>query len=463
MEKAIIANGLPKKGHSMEYTLMLAVIAGMAVLLFMILRLKLPAFIALLFAAIITGLLSGMDPSKLMDAVKNGMGGTLGFVATIVGLGTIFGGILQHTGSAGIVATQLLRIFGERRAPWALMITGFLVSIPIFFDVGIVILFPVVAALQEKTGKNIIHFALPLLAGLAVSHAFIPPTPGPLAVAEILGVPLGWMVAVGIICGLPAAYVAGIWYGKYAAVSIQPVQRIYVQESIASTRAVPNVWSVFAILLLPILLIIGSTVLEGVNTDMKESFAFKVLLMFCHPFSALIIANILAWYILGRHTGVSATELSGITAKSLQPAGMIILVTGAGGVFKQILMDTGAGKMIADSMQYAGFSLLIFAFLAAAAIRIMQGSATVAMITAAGLVAPLLPSYQLVDGQLAALGVAIASGATVLSHLNDSGFWLIKEYFSLTEREGIRMWTVASSLLGITGLILSAIVYYSFG
>jgi len=447
----------------MEAGLLLAVLSGMLLLLWMILVLRLPAFIALLMAAIITGLLAGMEPARLMEAVKTGMGGTLGFVATVVGLGTIFGGVLQHTGSAAVLANRLLSAMGEQRAPAALLITGFIVSIPIFFDVGIVILFPVIAALSAGTGKHMVHFALPLLAGLAVSHAFIPPTPGPLAVADMLGIPLGWMVVAGIIAGLPAAYVAGIWYGRYVGPTMPKVAYESNRPEETPQNDPPGFWLVFLIIILPIFLIVGSTVLEALPADVKGHSFYGVLVTITHPFSALLLANLLAWYVLGRKSGLSTAVLSDISAKSLQPAGVIILVTGAGGVFKQILIDTGAGKMMADGMQHAGLSIVLFSFLSAAIVRVLQGSATVAMITAAGLVAPLLPSYALNDGQLAALGVSIASGATVLSHLNDSGFWMVKEYFGLTEREGMRVWTVASTLLGVTGAIMSALIFFIAG
>lgn len=447
----------------MEAGLLLAVLGGMLMLLWMILVLRLPAFIALLMAAIITGLLAGMEPASLMEAVKTGMGGTLGFVATVVGLGTIFGGVLQHTGSAAVLANRLLNVMGEQRAPAALMITGFIVSIPVFFDVGIVILFPVIAALSARTGRHMVHFALPLLAGLAVSHAFIPPTPGPLAVADMLGIPLGWMVVAGIITGLPAAYVAGIWYVRYVGPTMPAPAYSINEQAETSTEPQPGFWLVLSIIVLPVLLIVSSTLLSTASAEIKGLPLYGLLVMITHPFSALLLANVLAWYLLGRKSGLSTAALSDISVKSLQPAGVIILVTGAGGVFKQILIDTGAGKMMADGMQSAGLSIILFSFLSAAIVRVLQGSATVAMITAAGLIAPLLPSYSLNDGQLAALGVSIASGATVLSHLNDSGFWMVKEYFGLTEREGMRVWTVASTLLGVTGAIMSAFIFFVAG
>ncbi len=446
----------------MDSHLIIAVLAGIGILLYLILQLKIPAFIALLITSIVTGLLAGMDPTNLMETIKSGMGSTLGFVATIVGLGAIFGGILEHTGGATALASWILNKTGEKNAPIAMMITGFLVSIPVFFDVGFIILFPMIAALHHKTGKSVIHYALPLLAGLAVSHAFIPPTPGPLAVSEILGASLGWIVIVGIGVGLPTAYVSGILYSNYIGKKIHIVLPVMPTIPDSSNFVLPTIHKVLPILLLPIFMIVVNTMIESGIVQTGNIPTDHILIMICHPFSALIIANLLAWYVLGRGAGLSKAALSDISAKSLYPAGIIILVTGAGGVFKQILIDTGAGKMIATTMQEAGISLILFAFLAASLIRILQGSATVAMITGAGLVAPLLQSYTLNQIQLASLVISIASGATIASHLNDSGFWLVKQYLGLSEKEGLMTWTIASSILGITGFLLSVFVFYLF-
>jgi Gnt-I system low-affinity gluconate transporter len=441
----------------MEGKLLMAILVGMVLLLIMILRLKWPAFIALLIAAITTGLVAGMDPALVMDAIKTGMGGTLGFVATVVGLGAIFGGILEHTRGSQALAGFLLRVIGEQRAPLALMITGLLVAIPIFFDVGFIILFPIVVALHRKTGRSVLFYALPLLSGLAVSHAFIPPTPGPLAVADILGAPLGMVVLIGAIAGVPAA-VAGLLYSRWLA------NRLYIEApepapTAGPTLPLPGIGWVLPILLLPILLIVFHTLFDAKILSTGAPRYDALLTMLCHPFSALILANLLAWYGLGRRAGLTQTQLADISGRSLAPAGIILLVTGAGGVFKQILVDTGAGEMLAKTVQDAGLGLVSFAFLAAALIRILQGSATVAMITGAGLVAPLLPAYDLAEVQRAALVIAIASGGTVASHLNDSGFWLVKEFLGLSEKDGMRSWTGASTCIGLMGYVMAMGVY----
>ncbi|MBL0025400.1 MAG: gluconate transporter [Saprospiraceae bacterium] len=445
----------------MNSILLIAVFGGIVILLFLILKLKLPAFLSLLITSIITALIAGMEPGLIMDTIKNGMASTLGFVATVVGLGGIFGGILEHTGGATTLANWIISKTGIKNAALAMMFTGFLVSIPVFFDVGFIILFPIITALHHKTGKAIIHYAVPLLAGLGVSHAFIPPTPGPLAVAERIGAPLGYIIIVGILIGIPAAYLSGIVYGKYLGnrLIINIPENTDLHQTLDKN---PDINKVLPLLLLPIILIIINTLLNTKIITLGNVYVSDLAEMFCHPFSALIIANVLAWYVLGRNSGLSNEKLTEITTKSLYPAGIIILVTGAGGVFKQVLIDTGAGKMIAESMQEAGLSIIVFAFIASLLIRVLQGSATVAMITGAGLVAPLLTSYHLNDIQLAAIVICIASGATAASHLNDSGFWLVKQYLTLSEKDGMRTWTIASSIIGITGFILSYVVFYLF-
>ncbi len=440
----------------MAINLLLAVLGGMALLLFLIIRLQIPAFLALLLTAIAIALGAGMDAGLIADTIQKGMAGTLGFVATVVGLGAIFGGILEKTGSAQKLAHQLLHLLGERRAPTALMLAGFLVAIPVFFDVGFIILFPMVAALHQQTRRSILHYAIPLLAGLAVTHAFIPPTPGPIAVAEILGANMGMVILVGVLAGLPTAYVSGILYGKY----IGDRLNIQLPDAPAEVDTSPDIHIglIFGIVLLPILLILASTViatLYGTNTSLLAGIA-----LLGHPFTALLLANLLAWYLLGRQYGFTTQQLTDMSTRSLQPAGIIILVTGAGGVLKQVLVDTGAGKMIAEAMQSAGLSIVVFSFLAATIVRVMQGSATVAMITAAGLVAPLLSNYTLTAWELAALTTSIASGATMLSHLNDSGFWLVKEFLRLDERQGFATWTVASTVLGLTGFAMSCLIFW---
>ena len=442
---------------AIDYNIISAVLAGVVLLLVMIMGLKLPAFLSLLVSSIVVGLLAGLDGTEVINTVKTGMGSTLGFVATVVGLGAMFGGILELTGGAKSIAQHLLRVIGKEGASWSMGMTGFLIAIPVFFDVAFIILVPVIYALQKKTQKSLLHFAIPLLSGLAITHSFIPPTPGPIAVAEIINANLGWVMLVGFLAGLPALYISGILFGKYigdrihlvAPLSDEPVNEINL----------PSFYKILAIIMMPIGLIILSTILSF-EAGENSSALVETFILLGHPFVALIIANIVAWYLLGRGEGYSSNELLDVCSKSFKPAGLIILLTGAGGVFKQMLVKTEAGAMMATGLADLGISVIFFAFISASLIRVVQGSATVAMITAAGLVSPLLVAGSLSDLQLAALVIAIASGASIFSHVNDSGFWLVKEYLGMTEKQTFRSWTLMTGLLAFTGFTVSLAVFY---
>jgi gluconate transporter len=439
----------------LDYSLLIAVLAGIALLLVLILHFKIQAFLALLIASIAVGLLSGMPALDIIENIQKGMGSTLGFIAIVVGLGAMFGAILESSGGVQALADYILQKTGEKRASWAMGATGFLVSIPVFFDVGFVILVPVVYALQKKTGKSLLYYGIPLLAGLAVTHAFIPPTPGPIAVASILGADIGLVIGVGFLAGIPAAIIAGPVFSNYISKRIH-VEAPSFMEARVSAAKLPSAGIILALVGLPLLLILLNTSLSspmGAGLPLSEGLR-DLMKMIGHPFVALIIANLLAWYLLGIKRGFSKQELLTINTSSLGTAGTIILITGAGGVFKQILTETGVGTMLADLMTQYGFSAFFFAFLTAAVIRILQGSATVAMITAAGMTASFLEASAYTDLQRALLVIAIASGSTILSHVNDSGFWLVSKYFGLTEKQTLRSWTMSTILIAVSGFLV---------
>ena len=443
----------------MDYQLLLAVLGGIIILLALILRLRIPAFIALLIASISAGLFAGMDAVMIIDTIKKGMGGTLGFVATVVGLGAMFGAILEHTGGAQRIAGFLLDKFGIKNSPVAMVLAGFLIAIPVFFDVAFIILIPMVYALQRKTGKSLLLYAVPLLAGLAITHSFIPPTPGPIAVADLVNASLGWVILIGFIVGVPTALISGIMFGKYIAKQIHVSAPAIDMESDSKDMPKQSVGLIFSIIALPIGLILLGTFAESGLIEVRSQALVEAIKLLGHPFTALILANIAAWYLMGRKQGLSKENLFDITSKSMAPAGTIILLTGAGGVFKQVLVDTGAGSMIATSLTEIGFPLIVFGFIASALVRIIQGSATVAMITGAGLVAPLLEGQAFSDPKLACLVIAIASGASILSHVNDSGFWLVSQYLGISEKQTFRSWTMMTTILAFTGFISACVLW----
>jgi len=445
----------------------IAILTGsIGLLLFMILKLKIQAFLALLLTSIFLGLITGMPMDAVVKSVLDGMGSTLGFVATVVGIGAIFGQMLDSSGGAESLAHYLTKRFGKDKAHYALVITGFIVGIPIFLDVGFIILVPVLYALAKDSAKSLLYFAIPLLAGLAVTHAFVPPTPGPVATAEIIGVDLGWVALFGIIIGIPVAIIAGPVFGKYISSKIYvEVPRTFdTPEDSRVIKELPSFWLVISIIAVPLVLILANTV-SGVwaNTHgMKDVFLIKLLAFLGHPIIALLIATFIAIYAIGIKRGFTANSILQLSTKSLAPAGLIILITGAGGVFKQMLVDSGLGVQLAESMSHSALPPIALAWILALLIRVSQGSATVAMITSAGIMAPLLASFTLSDPQKALIVIAIAAGATTASHVNDSGFWLVAKYLGMTEKQALQSWTVMETIISVTGFSLALLLSFFF-
>jgi len=438
--------------------IIIIVVAAVSLLLLMVLKFKISAFISLLITSMFVGILSGMPLQEIMVSIQTGMGGTLGFVAVVVGLGAIFGQILESSGGAESLAHHLVKQFGTDRASWAMVLTGFIVAIPVFLDVGLVILAPIIYALSRDTKRSLLYYGIPLLAGLAVTHSFMPPTPGPIAVAEILDAQLGWVILFGFILGIPTAIIAGPVFGKYISrkIDIQPPEEMMVSDgpTLAPGQKLPSFRSIALIIAVPLVLILVNT-FTSVLVDkevLPNNLVSDIMIFIGHPFSALIIAALLAIYFLGIRRGKSRQELLDLSSKALGPAGIIILVTGAGGVLKQILVDSGIGEMMATSISDSAMPPIFLAWVLAAIVRVTQGSATVAMITAAGIMAPVLSFIEPSAPELALIVISIASGATLLSHVNDSGFWLVSKYFGMDEKQTLRSWTVMESIIALCGL-----------
>ncbi|MCA0981237.1 gluconate:H+ symporter [Exiguobacterium aestuarii] len=431
-------------------TLILIALAGIFLLLFLVIRTKLHAFVSLLLVSLIVGGAAGMPLGDVIASIQNGMGGTLGFVAVVVGLGAMFGKMLEVSGGAERLAQTLVSKFGEDKAQWALGITGFIVAVPVFFDVGFIILVPIVYGLAKKTGRSLLYYGIPLLAGLAVTHSFIPPTPGPIAVANLIGADLGWVILFGVLAGIPAMILAGPVFGKYIAKKIHVTIPDYMEfKEIDTSKELPSFKMILSLILIPLVLILANT-LSAVLLD--EGNAVRDFLTFLgHPFVALTIATLLTFVFLGTRRGYSRDEVQEIATKALEPAGIIILVTGAGGVFKQVLIDSGVGDVLGEMMAGSPLPAIVLAFLIATVVRVAQGSATVSMVTAAGLITPLLEIQNITGAALGLIVIAIASGATVLSHVNDSGFWLVNRYFGLDVKDTLKSWTIMETIIGLTG------------
>ncbi|MGL4864638.1 GntP family permease [Cetobacterium sp.] len=444
-------------------SLTMVAVTGVVILLTLVLVFKVQAFIALMIGSALMGIGTGMAFDDIISSIQNGMGGTLGFVATVVGLGAVYGEMLEASGGAQALSKSLLKKFGKENASWALMATGFLVAIPVFFDVGFIILIPLVYSLAKECKKSVLHFGIPLLAGLAVTHTFMPPTPGPVAVASILGADLGWVILLGAVVGLPTAILAGPVFGTFIGKKIHIDANNFIQDDIVEEeKELPSFKKVLAVLAVPMVLILINTVSTTLVKSgiMQQGVVADLLGFIGNPFIALTISVLIAFYFLGVKEGFSKDMILNLSNKAFGPIGLIILVTGAGGVFKQILVDSGIGKLLAEQMANSSLPILVLAYLIACVVRVTQGSATVAMITAAGIAAPVLEIVDISAPGKALVVISIASGATILSHVNDSGFWLVGRYFGLDVKQTFASWTVMESIISICGFGFSLILSF---
>lgn len=438
--------------------LVIAAIIGLALLLVLIIKFKVHAMLSILIGAIAIGLIAGMPFEEIVTAVDDGIGNTLKGIALLVGLGSMFGAILEAPGGAQTLAVTMVKKFGDEKAAWALGITGLVISIPVFFDAGLIILIPLAFSLAKRTKKSSLFYAIPLLAGLAVGHAFIPPTPGPVLVATMLNVELGWVILVGVCCGFFAMIVAGpVWGAICGKKFYVPVpEQIANQEDIDESK-LPSFASVVTIIMIPLVLIILKSVAGVVPALAGVQPLFNFL---GQPFAALLIATLAAMFILGTRHGYSMAELEKILTKSLEPTGLILLVTACGGVLRYILQYSGLGEIIGNAVASVNLPIVVVAFLVAALVRICVGSATVAMTMAAGIVAAMPEIASLSPMYLACVVAAVAGGATVCSHFNDSGFWLVRSLIGLDEKTTLKTWTIMETLVGGTGFIVALIISF---
>ena len=439
--------------------LVAAAVIGLVILLVLIIRFKVHAMISILVGAISIGLIAGMPASQIINAVNDGIGNTLKGIALLVGLGSMFGAILEVSGGAQTLAVTMVRRFGDEKAAWALGITGLVIAMPVFFDAGLIILIPLAFSLAKRTKRSSLFYAIPLLAGLAVGHAFIPPTPGPVLVATMLGVDLGWVIMVGIFCGVFAMIVAGPIWGSFCGKKYNvPVPEHVANQADFDESKLPAFGTIVSIILIPLLFIILDSIFGVVlpaDNAIVQLFAFLG-----EPFVALLIATIVAMLVLGLKHGYTMEELEKVMTKSLEPTGLILLVTACGGVLRYTLQYSGLGDVIGAAVASMNLPLVVLAFFVAVLVRISVGSATVAMTMAAGIVAAIPGISELSPLYLACVTAAIAGGSTVCSHFNDSGFWLVKSLVGLDEKTTLKTWTVMETLVGVIGFLVALAVSF---
>lgn len=436
--------------------LVIAALVGLALLLVLIIKFKIHAMISILIGAITIGLAAGMPFSEIVLAVNDGIGNTLKGIALLVGLGSMFGAILEASGGAQTLAVTMVRKFGDEKAAWALGLTGLVIAMPVFFDAGLIILIPLAFSLSKKTKRSTLFYVIPLLAGLAVGHAFIPPTPGPVLVATMLNVDLGWVILVGILCGTVAMIVAGpIWGSICGKKYMVPVPEHVANQEDFDESKLPKFGTIVLIILIPLVLIILKS-LAGVVPAMAP--VASIFTFLGEPFVALLIATVVAMFVLGTKHGYSLEELEKIMTKSLEPTGLILLVTACGGVLRYVLQYSGLGDLIGNAVASINMPIVVVAFVVAALVRICVGSSTVAMTMAAGIIAAMPGIADLSPLYLACTVAAVAGGATVCSHFNDSGFWLVKSLVGIDEKTTLKTWTIMETLVGVTGFVVAFII-----
>ena len=441
-----------------DMSLILTALGSIALLLFLVMKVRLHAVVSLILMSIVAGLFSGMNPADITNTIQQGMGGTLGFVAVVVALGAMFGRVMEETGALDQIAHTLLNKFGNDKAHWAMTFTGFICALPLFFDVAVVLLIGIAFAVVRKGGGSVVKIGISLLAGIATCQAFLIPAPGPILVASQLNADFGYMIVFGLLASIPAMILGGPLFASLIAKKVHVELPAHEQQEKGEREGgpIPSFTLSISIVVFPLLLIGLKTIVSRFIDEKSDLHNWLALIG--HPFTAILLACLIAFYVLGVRRNIPNDRIMEICSSALQPAGVIILVTGAGGVFKQVLIDSGVGDALGNILAGSGLPIVILAFILSASVRVIQGSATVAMLTACGLIIPILEPLNLGGAQLAAITIAIGGGSIVLSHVNDSGFWLANRFLGLSEKQTLQTWTVMETIIGTTGGIVAVII-----
>ena len=447
-----------------QVRLLLIALGAVTLLIVMIARFKVHPFVALTIASLGLGAAAGMDLGAAVKAFQDGVGNVLGFIAVVVGLGTMLGKLMAESGGATRIATTLIDRFGERRVHWAIMFVAFIVGIPVFFQVGFVLLIPLVFTIARRARLSLVKIGIPLVAGLSVVHGMLPPHPAAMLAVGAFNADVGRTLLYGLVVGLPTAALAGPIYAVWIAPRIvlpahnplaaQLVGAADGAASLGEPDRMPSFgMSVFTVLIPVLLMLLASAVdaTPSLNASVRSGFHFVG-----QPIVALLLALLFSFWSLGRPGRFTREDIMKFCNDCLAPTATIVLVIGAGGGFNAVLVQSGVGRAIADLASGSHTSPLILAWSVAALIRVATGSATVAMTTASGIVAPIALAMPGTSPEL--LVLATGAGALVLSHVNDSGFWLIKEFFNMTVPQTLKTWTVSETIIGVAGLAFTLLV-----
>lgn len=427
---------------------LLIVILGIGILFLLIAKLKLNPFITFIIVSLFVGIAQGMEPVSIVDSIQKGIGNILGFLVIILGLGAMLGKLVADSGAAQRITTKLVDKFGKKNIQWAVVLTGFIVGIPMFYSVGFVILIPLVFTIAAATGLPLLYVGLPMLASLSVTHGYLPPHPAPTAIAATFNADIGKTLLYGIFVAIPAIILGGPLLSRTMKnIKASPLLE-FVNPVILKDDEMPSTATSIFTALLPVILIAIAAITELV---LPHESALKTTIVFLgNPVIAMLISVLTAIYTLGLARGKKMTEVMDSVGSAITGITMVLLIISGAGALKQVLIDSGVSEYIGEMLKDSSISPLILAWLIATVIRVCVGSATVAGLTAAGIVLPLATGTD-VSPELMVL--AIGSGSLMLSHVNDSGFWLFKEYFNLSVKDTLKSWTVMETTVGIMGLL----------
>ncbi|UXP30578.1 gluconate:H+ symporter [Reichenbachiella agarivorans] len=421
---------------------------GIVALLLLIIFLRLNAFIAFVIVSLLVGLFQGMPLDEVASSIQNGIGGTLGFLIIILGFGAMLGKLVADSGAAQRITSSLVSFFGTKNIQWAVVLTGFIVGIPMFYSVGFVILVPLVFAVAHTTKLPLLYVGLPMLASLSVTHGYLPPHPAPSAIAVMFEADLGLTLLYGIVAAIPAIILAGPLFSRTLKhINPKPPKDLFNTEVIPEEK-LPSLFVSITTALFPLILIGSSAIIQIVATP--DSWIYIWSGYWGNPLLAMLLSVLVAIYTLGIQRGKDMTQVMDSLVQAVSGITMILLIIGGAGALKQVLTDSGVSDYIGGLLKESTLSPLLLAWCIAAAIRVCVGSATVAGLTTAGILLPVL-SQSGVSGELMVL--AIGSGSLMFSHVNDSGFWMFKEYFNLTIKETLSTWTVMETIVSVTGLV----------
>lgn len=438
--------------------LLISALVSVIGLILLIAVARLNPFITLLVVSLALAFVTGMQPTTIIHSFEAGLGGTLGHIAVVVALGTMLGKMMAESGGADQIAFTLIRIFGEKYIHWAMVVIGLIVGLPAFFEVGFVLLIPIAYTVARRTRTSLVLVGLPMVAGLSVVHGLVPPHPAAMLAVTIFHADVGRTIGYALLIGIPTAAIAGPIYAKLIAPHILLPEENPMAEQFAdhddSGRSLPSFSLTLLTILLPVLLmLVGSWASARSGGDLIE-----VLRFVGNDDIALLIGALFSFYTLGKRRGFTRQTILKFTNECLAPTAMITLLVGAGGGFGRILQDSGVSHAVIALALHVHIPLLFLAWLLAALMRLATGSSTVAMTTAAGIVAPIALHSQHVQPEL--LAIATGAGSLIFSHVNDGGFWLVKEYFNMSVIDTIKTWSVCETLISVIAFLLTLVVAY---